>query len=435
MHVYRTSKAPHAGRFQIILALIPALFLGCDTMPLGDIGASLNGSLTGGGVAGSLTEAGDNSVFERAQVADLALGQTMTINGNIDSPDDIDIFSIGSVKAGERITIDIKGDNGFNTVAAIFDGNSDLIDANDDRSYYSGEADPYISRVMRADSDVLYLGVTVSSTQHFGSSGGRYNSGTYTATIKREASGVVNAPKKQIVFLNFEGGDSVQIGLEPITTMRPFSAEAISSRLGGKTEFLIDRLIEHMKRDYAEFNVEFRDSRHHSKPTEQHSTLYFGNYNARYLGLADNVDTYNNYVEQEAIIYSEDLSMFESLQPTAEETALCLANIASHELGHLLGLEHSRDPLDCMATAATARQIIENDTSFRRSEMQADVFPIGFQNEPATLMMNVGRNPNADVARMSVHDLLPQPDQGAVRDALGLIDIPIMPCGKCAHSH
>jgi hypothetical protein len=81
-----------------------------------------------------------------------------------------------------------------------------------------------------------------------------------------------------------------------------------------------------------------------------------------------------------------------------------------------------------MATAATARQILENDLIFQRSNMQTDVFPIGFQNEPTLLLWNVGANPSG-ASRLVLADY-PAKAQANWRDREGLADIPIVQCGR-----
>lgn len=428
MHLPRFRTAPACPGLYLFCSIL-LTSVGCDVMPLLD-GSALNGATAA--VADDVSETGAaNSAFEGAEPALLPESGTILITGTIDAPDDVDLFDLGPAVRGDRVTIDVLGHDGINTVAALFDDNGDLIDANDDKSYYGGLIDPFLSRVIRHDSANLYVGIAVSRARYFSSSQGRYDQGSYSIKVTRLPAQQPVDPRPQVVYLDFAGGATVQIGMEPLTVMQAFSAERISGRFAGQTDYIADRVLEHMRRDFADYDVTLVDGRRDARPEGPASTLYFGNFNAQFLGLADNVDTDNANLSQEAIIFAEDLAMYEGLFPSAEETAQALANIASHELGHLLGLEHSREPVDCMATAATARQIYETDCEFVRSSMQEDVFPVGWQNGPRLLLWNVGASASPPAARRQAFDVLPGP-LVHWRDVEGIADIPITPCGRCA---
>lgn len=416
-----------------------ALLTGCGT----DVpGSGTDSNLrpvdpsTDNNAVGNVAEDGIlNDLFDQAQPATMKLDGSITITGSITERSDIDIYALGPAAAGDRVIIDIKGDDGLNTVAGLFDAGFDLIDANNDRSYYAGQLDPYIAQIIRADTDALYLGVAVSESGHFTSSSGQYDNGTYSITVLRQPDSVVSPARQQVVWLDFEGGDRVQIGLEPVETMRPFSVESITNRLDGSTDYVITKTLEFLRADYAAYDVVLLDSQNHTQPAEPCSKVYFGNYSAAFLGLADSVDTGNKLLQQEAIVYAEDLALFESLQPTADEIAQALANIAGHELGHLLGLEHAIAAPDLMATAASARQILEIDHGFYRSQLESLVFPIGYQNAPQLLLLNVGANPDAAPgARVRLADVTVKLE-ASWRDLLDENKLPTMMCGNCGGAH
>lgn len=416
---------------KIIVYSILAFFFGCDASSLFDLG-NVSSLRPGPNAAQVNEDATDNNLFDAAQTALLLEDGEISVNGTVDGQNDVDIYALGPAAAGDRITIDVIGANGLNTVAALFDDNKNIIDANDDRSYYAGQLDPYISRVIRRDMSTLYVGVAVPRGRYFSSNDGRYDNGTYTLRAFRQTNRPVAEARQQVVYLNFAGGANVQIALQPYELMRAFSADAISQRFEGQTSAMADMIVERMRADFADYNVVLVDGRSAPLPDGAVTQLFFGNYNQAFLGLSDNVDTDNTVLDQKGIIYTEDFQLFESLQPTMEEVAQAIANTGSHELGHLLGLEHGGDPFDIMSTAATARQILENDAYFMQSALDEGVFPAGWQDGSALLMQNTGKNPAIAAARI-LQDA-PQAARGKADTTWRAAYDFVMPkCDKCAH--
>ncbi|MFQ5592347.1 MAG: matrixin family metalloprotease, partial [Phycisphaerae bacterium] len=77
------------------------------------------------------------------------------------------------------------------------------------------------------------------------------------------------------------------------------------------------------------------------------------------------------------------------LHPSAAEMSTAIANVASHEVGHLLGLAHTADSLGIMDVTASLSELLA-DQDFRRSPLYYEVFPIGHQDAIQTLVDTVG---------------------------------------------
>jgi hypothetical protein len=84
-----------------------------------------------------------------------------------------------------------------------------------------------------------------------------------------------------------------------------------------------------------------------------------------------------------------------------------------------------------MATASSARQVLEVDADYRRARLEPTIFPVGWQNSSALLLLNVGQS-GAAGGRSILFDPIPANNRAAQRDADGTPDILVPMCGKCA---
>lgn len=365
----------------VILMLIAAATSGCGSSST-SLGAPL-GSLNILGAASdtpSVVENETNDQFDLATLANPSAGR-VRLSGSIETLDDVDVYDVGSVQRGDRIIISTNTGGSLDATAAVFDQDQNLLYANDDRSWRI-DTRPYIDFIVRANSSVCY--VVIAATE------GSPGTGTYSLQVRIDPDHAVPAPREQVVVLDFDGANGATVGNLRMD-VPAFDAADIDPSFAGETDEVINAIEDTIREDYAGYDVEIYSTAEGNLPGGPYTTVYMGSYNPGLLGLADYVDYYNEDLTQEAIVFIETFALFMPYQPTAEEMGLVIANVASHELGHLLGLNHTADATEIMDTTATAPQMLF-DQDFHQAPLNDDVFPIGYQDADELLASTVGRS-------------------------------------------
>jgi hypothetical protein len=203
----------------------------------------------------------------------------------------------------------------------------------------------------------------------------------------------VPATQPQTVYLNFGAGAGVLVHLHSPVSFDPFDAAMTGAPYVGKTAEMKAAIVAAMRADYSRYNLTFVTS-DEVQPSGAYTTVHFGGVDNSLLGLADDVDSYNKEQTQSAIVFVESFSLYQNMGLTVDEMALMIANVASHELGHLLGLYHTKAPNDLMDTTGTAWDLA-GDQAFLRAELEASVFPTGMEDSPALLERTLGLSPSA----------------------------------------
>jgi len=123
------------------------------------------------------------------------------------------------------------------------------------------------------------------------------------------------------------------------------------------------------------------------------STIYFGGFDRSAFGIAEDVDLYNPDRCDDAIIFVETFtpSVFTGV-PSASEVGTAIGNVACHEAGHLLGLNHTDDNMDLMDDQSPADAFLE-DQEFKRAPLSDDILPLGWQDGVLLLNETVGPKP------------------------------------------
>ncbi len=303
--------------------------------------------------------------------------------GRIQPSTDVDVYALGPMEPGDRIVARVSAADGssLDAHAALFNDEVEIINLNDDEDYEADILDSLIEHDMRHASANVYLAVTSSPAAP--------SRGTYTVEVTITRDGEAPQPQAQNVLLDFRGG-SVFIPSFGRETVDAFAAAEIDDRLAGRDAEAKEQIRTDLEDRYRGYGIEFYATDDPVLPNEgDYTRLLFGGERSGLFGIAEQIDPYNADPTDEAVIYTEDWASILLMPPSTDEILTGIANVAAHELGHLLGLQHTVDITGLMDSSGGASTVLVPQ-AFKRSPVNDDVFSFGWQDAPQLLSETLG---------------------------------------------
>ncbi len=318
-----------------------------------------------------------NDSFQEPVVAVFDANGIALLQGSIPRAGDMDVYLLGPLARGDRVSVDTDTTalgSVLDISIALFDSGGRIVMNNDDRTAtdFDSRIDAW---VVRHDASAYYLVVTHSAFAPRGQF-----TGSYYVDVSVASGDTVPAPTAQILLLDFNGGDIDSPALGE-TTIAPFDAGAIAPGYRGQEATLIESIRATVEQNFSRFNVSVITNDDPLPPAGvEFSTVFFGGYNAGIFGIAEDVDLYNVDYCDDAIIYTESFApeIF-SIPPSAEDLGIAIGNIAAHEAGHLLGLNHVDDD-DALMDDQSAADAFLFDQEFTEAPLSQDIMSIGTQD-------------------------------------------------------
>lgn len=381
MSVQISAKGKYARRLALLGALV---ICSCESGFNASDGdrprSTLSLSTLGLDNASTYYESRTNDLFETADPVEVA-AESRVIRGHIGGAQDVDVYDVGPALPGDRIIAEMTVDDALDAVIALFDDSGAALLVNDHRNVYLGQKEPFVDVVIRRRTDACY--VAVSATP------GYRSTGDYAMLVSRQYSIPVPAPRSDVVLLIFSGGENIRIGSRGPIDVPAFDAVDIDPRYAGRTAEIIAAVVAGVRDDYAGLDVTILSTSEGTRFDGSMSRLFFGTFDPALLGVAEGIDEFNATPAQEAIVFTDTFAAFLQLDPTAAEIGQAIANVSSHEIGHLLGLVHTTDREGIMDVTASLNDLLRNQT-FRESPLHSGVFPLGLQDSIQSLLDAVG---------------------------------------------
>lgn len=315
--------------------------------------------------------------FGSAAALATADNETLAFSGRIDDGTP-DVFDLGPVSPGDRVIVEVVAASGstIDPVIAVFDESESLFSISDDIDADAGNYNSAINDVVTIASDRFFLAITKFFLDSTG--------GSYNATVRIERGGTIETPAVQTLLLNFAGGTATILN-EGTFNLDPFDAGDIDDAYAGQTTAVKKAIVDTVKENFSAFGVVVVTTDENPSLTPgTFSTIHFGAFSSTKFGVADDVDVGNLDYCDDGIIFTIGFDNPFASKPSTTGIGVAIGNVAAHEAGHLLGLNHVADVSAIMDNTGTASTLLA-DQEFKTAPLSPSVFPIGNQDARALL--------------------------------------------------
>lgn len=290
----------------------------------------------------------------------------------------VDVFNVGAVEPGDRIIVSVKPSSGSNLdpTIALFNSAQEVFALNDDVDLSGGRIDSALDEVVNTASDPFYLAI---SKYFFGD-----QSGDYVADVEIQRPVDIPKPMSQTLVLDFDGG-TIDIPGDQTYTFGAFNANDLDTTSDtdvytNKTAEIKQKIIDVVKDNFAGTGLTIKTTDDPLPPAGTYSSIFLGSFSSTKFGVAQDVDQTNRNCCDDGIVFTDDFVKPFTPAPSVNGVGIAIGNVASHEAGHLLGLNHVADVSALMDTTGAASTLLA-DQNFKTAPLSVTIFPIGLQND------------------------------------------------------